>query len=144
MRALEQLRQLCTQAESSGLLGLQKVSAAAARLRTSGGIRLKQSRLNRLRTRQQAIGFFLDHGVTLATQLFQFWPVQYRDLAAGVADDPEFVQLARGLGDTFTAHAEHVGDKFLGHSQLVGGANGTAARKTGTGVHGGANTFFRT
>jgi hypothetical protein len=26
---------------------------------------------------QQAIGFFVDQGVTLAAQLLQFWPVQH-------------------------------------------------------------------
>ena len=37
-----------------------------------------------LRSRQQAIGFFLDHGIALATHLFQFGPVQHRDLPTRV------------------------------------------------------------
>jgi hypothetical protein len=39
-------------------------------------------------TRQQAIGFLLDHAVTLTTQLFQLWPVQHRDPPTDVTDDP--------------------------------------------------------
>ena len=70
--------------------------------------------------RQEAIAFFLHHRITLATQLFQLWPVEYRDLPTDVTDDTELVQLAGGFGDPFTAHAEHVGDELLGHGQVVG------------------------
>src|SRR5882762_5177133 len=72
------------------------------------------------RARQEAIALFPDHGITLATQLFQPWPVQHRDLPADIADNTELVQFAGGFGDPFTAHAEHVGDELLGHGQLVG------------------------
>jgi hypothetical protein len=43
------------------------------------------------------------------------------EIAVGVTDDPELLQLARGFGDTFTAYAEHSRNEFLGHGQLVGG-----------------------
>src|ERR1700719_680967 len=68
---------------------------------------------------QEAVALFLDHGVTLATQLFQFWPVQHRDLPAAVFDHAKLLQLAGGFGDAFTTHAEHVGDELLRHGQLV-------------------------
>src|SRR2546421_6426310 len=54
-----------------------------------------------MRTRQEAIALFPDHGITLATQLFQPRPVQYRDLATVVFDHTKLLQLAGGFGDTF-------------------------------------------
>ena len=113
MHALAHLRELCAQAEGSSILALTKF---ALRL---GYLRLQIVSLKHVR-RQEAIAFLLDHGITLATQLFQLWPVQYRDLPTDVADNTELVQFTGGFGDPFSAHAEHVGDELLGHDQLVG------------------------
>jgi hypothetical protein len=60
--------------------------------------------------RQQAIGFCLDHGVTLATRLFQLSPVHYRDTPPVAVDDTEFLLLTGRFGDALTSHAEHVSD----------------------------------
>jgi len=64
-----------------------------------------------LRNWQQAIGFFLDHGITLATQLLQFGPVQYFDLTPGVTDDADLLKLSCRLRNAFAPNAEHVGDE---------------------------------
>src|ERR1700730_14345753 len=61
--------------------------------------------------RQEAIAFFLDHAITLATQLFQLGPVEHRDLPTDVADDTELVQFAGGFGDPFPTYPQHVGDE---------------------------------
>ena len=46
-------------------------------------------------------------------------PIEYRDLAARVANHAELLELPRGFRDTFSAHAEHVGDQLLGHVQPI-------------------------
>src|SRR3977135_1252963 len=46
------------------------------------------------RARQEAIALFPDHGITLATQLFQPWPVQHRDLPADIADNTALVPMS--------------------------------------------------
>jgi len=68
----------------------------------------------------EPVRLFLDDLIALATQLLELRPVQDRDLSSRVADDPEFLQLARGFRDAFTADSEHVGNEFLGHDQAVG------------------------
>ena len=60
---------------------------------------LSPCRRARVRRRQQAIAFFLNHGVTLATQLLQLCPVQHRDLPAPVFDHANLLQLAGGIGE---------------------------------------------
>jgi hypothetical protein len=70
--------------------------------------------------RQQAIGFFLDYRITLATQFLQLWSVLYRNVPPVVVDDTEFLQLTGRFGDALSSYAEHVGDQFLGHRQFVG------------------------
>jgi hypothetical protein len=57
------------------------------------------------RTGQQAIGFSLDHRITLTTQLFQLGSVQHCDLPAAVLDHAEILQFASRFGDAFTADA---------------------------------------
>jgi hypothetical protein len=42
-------------------------------------------------TRQEAVAFFPDHRITLATQLFQLGAVKYCDVPTGVADNSELV-----------------------------------------------------
>src|ERR1700680_2294434 len=129
---MDALRRFCCGPHSESLHGRQtdyQISSAAC-LRAGSGIRLSQSTRVRSasvqilslkhRWRQETIALFLNHGITLATQLFQPRPVQYRDLSTDVADNTELVQLAGGFGDAFTAHAEHIGDELLGHGQLVG------------------------
>src|SRR5689334_16363753 len=44
---------------------------------------------------QQAIRFLLDHRIALAGKAFEMRPVEHGDLAAGVANDPQLLQLAR-------------------------------------------------
>jgi hypothetical protein len=57
--------------------------------------------------RQKPIRFFPDHRVTLATQLFQPWPVQHRNMSAVVVNDPEPLHFPSRFGDALTTHAEH-------------------------------------
>src|ERR1700687_697449 len=73
-----------------------------------------------MRLRQQAVSFFLDHGVTLTPQLPQPWPVQHRNMSAVVMNDAELLHFPGRFGDALTTHAEHVSDQFLGHRQFVG------------------------
>ena len=69
--------------------------------------------------REQAIGFFLQHGITLARELFQARPVEYRDLPVSVRDHIQLLQFAGRIGDAFTPDAQYVTDELLGHDQLV-------------------------
>ena len=43
------------------------------------------------RTRQEAVAFLFDHGITLATQLFQLAAVQHCDVPPRITDDAELV-----------------------------------------------------
>src|SRR5450755_2883864 len=63
----------------------------------------------------QTIGFFLHHGVALATQLLQRGPVEHGDLTSRVFDHTELKQSAGGLSDALTPYAQDVREHFLGH-----------------------------
>ena len=66
-----------------------------------------------------AVDFTFDHDVTLAAQFLEFGSVQNRYVPAFIFDRSELLQLAGGLGDAFTTHAQHVGDQFMGNVQAV-------------------------
>jgi len=54
----------------------------------------------------QALGFFLDHRIALATQLLKLGPVEHGDLTARIFNYAQPKQPASGLCDAFTAYPE--------------------------------------
>jgi len=75
---------------------------------------------DRLKVREETIKLPLDHGVAFTDAAFEAWPIQHFDIAVAIADQSGGLQLQRRLGDTGSAHTQHVGDQFLRHAQLVG------------------------
>ena len=73
------------------------------------------NRLGEALVDSQPIGFFLNHGIALARELFEPLPVQHRNDPARVGDHAQLLQLAGGVGDTLAAYAQHVRDELLRH-----------------------------
>jgi len=58
--------------------------------------------------------------VAFADPVFEAWSVRHFDIVVAIADQSGDLQLQRRLGDTGSAHTQHVGDQFLRHAQLIG------------------------
>src|SRR3546814_4177092 len=72
-----------------------------------------------LHIRQQALYLGLDHAITLARAQRQLGAVEHGDVPAPIADATGLLQIAGGLGNAFTAYAEHGGDQLLRHYQFA-------------------------
>jgi cytosine/adenosine deaminase-related metal-dependent hydrolase len=59
----------------------------------------------RPRSREQAIAFFLDYAIALAAKLFELRSVENGVTTASVAENAEFMELARRLGNAIVISA---------------------------------------
>ena len=71
--------------------------------------------------REQTVIVTFDHGITFAYLRLQFEAIQYRNVAAAVADQPRPLQSSSSFCDAFSAHAQHIGDPVLRQGQFVSG-----------------------
>src|ERR1700722_20476407 len=62
--------------------------------------------------RQQAAQFLFHDGIALAGAGFQPGALEYRDVAAAVANQAGALQFSRGLRDAFPPYAEGARDQF--------------------------------
>ena len=81
---------------------------------------------------RQTIGFFLHHGVALATQRLKRGSVEHGDLTSRVVDHAELKQSAGGLCDALAAYAQDRGEHLLGHSDLSARQTIEAQQQTAT------------
>ena len=114
-------------AESQHRMGLVYVLSAIVKLIGKSEIQKRVEAFGRLRSFRycnrlggplvdsQPIGFFLNHGITFARELFEPLSVHHRNSPAAVGDHAKLLQLAGGVGDALAAYAQHVRDELLRH-----------------------------
>ena len=68
---------------------------------------------------QQAAQFIPDHRIAFARMGLQSGSINYRDVAAAIADESGVLQFSGGLRNSFPAHTEHAGDQFLRDDQIM-------------------------
>ena len=67
----------------------------------------------------QKMKLLFDYLVAFTGEAFQAPPVEDRDLAAAVADEPFMLKSCGRNGHTSTAHAEHRGNEFVCERNFV-------------------------